>query len=256
MWLDRKERGGLQEQMAIGWISTAELFLVSMMLMLAFALFLNTRLRDGDKQKEAESRRAAEAEKLAGEAMAKAREAQDQATNAENRASKAEDRASRAEAKAEELSAVVEKHERRQLEEQERILRPLETAELVVRIFSEGLPSSLDLDLYVQDPNDRLCYWHNPRIVSVDAETGMLISSEDMRGSRAEEIFYSKELDQLGQAIPGLLHDPQDLGVSGIRPEGRPGSLGGRGPARGRTPEGRVGLGCRGRHRSGQDREG
>ena len=221
MWLDRKERGGLQEQMAIGWISTAELFLVSMMLMLAFALFLNTRLRDGDKQKEAESRRAAEAEKLAGEAMAKAREAQDQATNAENRASKAEDRASRAEAKAEELSAVVEKHERRQLEEQERILRPLETAELVVRIFSEGLPSSLDLDLYVQDPNDRLCYWHNPRIVSLDAETGMLISSEDMRGSRGGDLLL-EGAHQLGQALPGLLHDPQDLGVSGIRPEGAP----------------------------------
>ena len=129
MWLDRKERGGLQEQMAIGWISTAELFLVSMMLMLAFALFLNTRLRDGDKQKEAESRRAAEAEKLAGEAMAKGGKPRIRQPTPRTGPPKRKTEPPGPRRRPKSVSAVVEKHERRQLEEQERILRPLETAE-------------------------------------------------------------------------------------------------------------------------------
>jgi hypothetical protein len=89
----------------------------------------------------------------------------------------------------------------------ERILKPLETSDLVVRLRCHSLPQGLDLDLYVQDPNDELCYWKQPRILTKDAETGMLIPSEDMRelDGSAEEIFHSIRVKPTGPRTPYLI---------------------------------------------------
>ncbi len=90
---------------------------------------------------------------------------------------------------------------------EDRVLRPLDTAKLVVSISCDKLPDGLDLDLYVQDPNNRLCYWKQPRIMNVDSETGMLIPSEDLRTreNQAVEIFYSNTLFSKGKDVPYLV---------------------------------------------------
>ena len=79
---------------------------------------------------------------------------------------------------------------------QDRALKPLDVAKLVVKVSTKALPAWLDLDLYVQDPEDKICYWKEPRILTDYAETSMLIPSEDLRGvgTSAEEIFYSVRL--------------------------------------------------------------
>jgi predicted nucleic acid-binding Zn-ribbon protein len=79
---------------------------------------------------------------------------------------------------------------------EDRILRPLDSAKLVVTLSCKKLPDGLDLDLYVQDPDDQLCYWKQPRVLTADSETGMLIPSEDLRAraNQTVEIFYSNRL--------------------------------------------------------------
>jgi hypothetical protein len=94
----------------------------------------------------------------------------------------------------------------------ERILKPLEAARLVVKIRSVvPLDEELDLDLYVQDPRDEVCFWLSPRILNAAGEQATLIPSEDLRevqglidaGTRpvAEEVYYAAEpLLEGGQA--------------------------------------------------------
>ena len=63
----------------------------------------------------------------------------------------------------------------------DKILRPLKAARLVVRISCEDLRDDLDLDLYVQDPENELCYWKQPRVLTRYLERATLIPSEDLR---------------------------------------------------------------------------
>jgi hypothetical protein len=64
----------------------------------------------------------------------------------------------------------------------DRFLKPLDSARLVVKIRTE-LPSQteLDLDLYVQDPMDKLCFWKTLRVFTERGEQAMIIPSEDLR---------------------------------------------------------------------------
>ena len=89
--------------------------------------------------------------------------------------------------------------------QKERILKPLETAGLVIRIRARNLNSNYDLDLYVQDPNDRLCSWKNPRILTKTSQQATLIPSESLRmahesdgtkpsRSLTEEAFYASDV--------------------------------------------------------------
>jgi hypothetical protein len=86
----------------------------------------------------------------------------------------------------------------------DRILRPLTSALLVVRIRASNVRDDLDLDLYVQAPNDRLCNWKNPRVENGNAEVATLIPSEHLLTLEAnsetgdtvtltEEAYYSTE---------------------------------------------------------------
>jgi hypothetical protein len=90
---------------------------------------------------------------------------------------------------------------------EDRVLRPLDTAKLVVTLSCKKLPDGLDLDLYVQDPDDQLCYWKQPRVLTADSETGMLIPSEDLRAraNQTVEIFYSNRLLSRGPDHPYLV---------------------------------------------------
>jgi hypothetical protein len=95
------------------------------------------------------------------------------------------------------LSMMSDRHEA--------TLRPLSKAPVVVRIRSRKIRADLDLDLYVQDPLDRLCHWKVPRIENRQAEVATLIPSELLVGVEAdaeaeetklftEEVYYSTEL--------------------------------------------------------------
>jgi hypothetical protein len=90
-------------------------------------------------------------------------------------------------------------------ERHEAIFRPISKAPVVVRIRSRKIRPDLDLDLYVQDPLDRLCHWKVPRIENRQAEVATLIPSElliraqtdaDAQATQlfTEEIYYSTEL--------------------------------------------------------------
>lgn len=101
-------------------------------------------------------------------------------------------------------SGKLENYELLLKERSEQILRPLDTARLVIRIRSRDMPTNLDLDLYVQDPQDRLCNWRHPRVLTDRAEEATLIPSEDLRtvitlrddaltGAWTEEAYYSAQ---------------------------------------------------------------
>ena len=90
-------------------------------------------------------------------------------------------------------------------ERHETILRPLSKAPVVVRIRSRLKKADLNLDLYVQDPLDRLCHWKVPRIESRQAEVATLIPSEllvmgetdddsNVTQFLSEEVYCSTEL--------------------------------------------------------------
>ncbi|MFN7767105.1 MAG: hypothetical protein ACK5UC_07860 [Planctomycetaceae bacterium] len=95
------------------------------------------------------------------------------------------------------LSLISERHET--------ILRPIGKAPIVVRIRSRQTRADLDLDLYVQDPLDRLCHWKVPRIENRQTEVATLIPSELLVRAETdteteetrfftEEVYYSTEL--------------------------------------------------------------
>ncbi|MDC0176260.1 hypothetical protein OAJ60_04940 [Planctomycetaceae bacterium] len=69
-----------------------------------------------------------------------------------------------------------------QLTIKDRFLKPLDSARLVVKIRT-ALPSQteLDLDLYVQDPTDKLCFWKTLRVFTERGEQAMIIPSEDLK---------------------------------------------------------------------------
>jgi hypothetical protein len=79
----------------------------------------------------------------------------------------------------------------------ESIVMPLKAAKLVVKIGCEGLPAGYDIDLFVEDPHDEVCFWAQPRIMWEARETGFLMLSEDLRNLRntTEEIFYSPTIE-------------------------------------------------------------
>jgi len=98
-------------------------------------------------------------------------------------------------------------------ERSEQILKPLSRALLTVRIRSRNLSETFDLDLYVQDPRDRICSWRNPRIQSERAEMATLIPSEYLQNievtdgeldadTLTEEAYYSAEI------VPGSTERP------------------------------------------------
>ncbi|QDU52931.1 hypothetical protein [Gimesia panareensis] len=86
----------------------------------------------------------------------------------------------------------------------DRFLKPLKSAKLIVKIRTPTQPDSeLDLDLYVQDPRDEVCYWMQPRILDQKGERATLMPSEDLdilglldvNGPTpiAEEVYYVGE---------------------------------------------------------------
>ncbi|EDL59218.1 coiled-coil domain-containing protein [Gimesia maris] len=66
-------------------------------------------------------------------------------------------------------------------QQNDRIMKPVETARVVIRVRAEDLPKSVDLDIYVQDPEDALCFWKQPRVLTEFAERATLIPSEALR---------------------------------------------------------------------------
>jgi hypothetical protein len=119
--------------------------------------------------------------------------------------------------------------ERDLLAREERIHRPLQTAALVVKVSCLNLPDPLDIDLYVKDPRDtqdpraNLCHWDRPHIRSDNAETGMMILSEDLRtkDDRKEEVFYSNQIstEALPYQVYCMLRDTRmHLGRRGDQP--------------------------------------
>ncbi len=97
-----------------------------------------------------------------------------------------------------ELGEKLDEYELKLAKANERIVRPLEKASLIVRLRADSLPDGLDLDLYLQDPLDRLCSWRDPRVISTNAETAFLIPSDDLRheDETTEEIYYATEILQ------------------------------------------------------------
>ena len=75
------------------------------------------------------------------------------------------------------------------------VLKPVDQANIVVTVFvTNDLPSGVDLDLYVQDPEGRICCRLEPSIWQGVRETAMLLQSEDLQiidDAGAKEIYYS-----------------------------------------------------------------
>lgn len=87
----------------------------------------------------------------------------------------------------------------------EGITRPLTNAPVCVKIRSTSalFEQGYDLDLFVQEPNDSVCYWKRPRVFDMKGERATLVPSENLRSIRlledettlySEEIFYAREL--------------------------------------------------------------
>lgn len=86
----------------------------------------------------------------------------------------------------------------------DRIVKPIESARVVVRVRVENLPKDLDLDIYVEDPENEICFWKKPRVMSLHSERATLIPSEALRFARLsgnqsdstnieEETYYASE---------------------------------------------------------------
>ena len=78
----------------------------------------------------------------------------------------------------------------------EGLLRTPDEAELVVKI-SADLPENLDLDLFVQDPKDRLTFYRNREIWTENRQVATLILSEYLKRTlegQIEEVFYSANM--------------------------------------------------------------
>jgi len=123
----------------------------------------------------------------------------------------------------------AERYESSIRNQSDRVLRPLTNALLAVRIKGKNARDDLDLDLYVQDPQDRLCYWRNPRVDDGESEVGTLIPSELLmtlqdfdestgRTSTIDEAFYSMEFDPSSSDRPYLVFGM--LRETGSRPTG------------------------------------
>jgi hypothetical protein len=78
----------------------------------------------------------------------------------------------------------------------ESIVLPLASAKLVIKLTCARLPDGYDIDLFVEDPYSKVCYWAEPRVLNELQETGFLMPSEDLKRLRntTEEIFYSPSL--------------------------------------------------------------
>lgn len=211
-------RDNLGEYGVIGWISFSEVFLLGVVVLLATALFLEARvIRGENKTRQLRGK----LETMTGRGrglterihmleeelkLAQAEEGRRKAEAVEQlRLAQAEERRRKAEAV--EQARTIERLNKIIKDAEDRVLRPLDTAKLVVTLSCNTLPEGLDLDLYVQDPDDQLCYWKQPRVLTADSETGMLIPSEDLRAraNQAVEIFYSNRLLSRGPDHPYLI---------------------------------------------------
>lgn len=93
-----------------------------------------------------------------------------------------------------------------QTEAKNKIFKPLEKSQMIIRVRVDSLPDWLDLDLYVQDPKNTVCYWNQPRVLGETSETGILIPSENIFSTQvAEEIFHSNEIISSGEESPYLV---------------------------------------------------
>ena len=76
---------------------------------------------------------------------------------------------------------------------EESMLRVPLSARLVVRVWA-SLPEDFDIDLFVQDPHNRICFYRNPSIFDADVEVATMQLSEYLRkrpSGYIEEAYYS-----------------------------------------------------------------
>lgn len=87
-------------------------------------------------------------------------------------------------------------------------------AKLTIRISCSDLPDDLDLDLYVQDPKNRMCFLRNRLVKDEQAGLAILVESEDrhkfvreetIEDSTIEESFYALDPIPTGNDRPYLL---------------------------------------------------
>ena len=87
---------------------------------------------------------------------------------------------------------AVADSQRRLLELQDRILKPLGDVLLTIRV-SGKIPAGTDLELFVQDPQDRIVYFDHPRLVEGHAEVVRMVLSEDFQrvSGKDEEVLFA-----------------------------------------------------------------
>jgi hypothetical protein len=105
------------------------------------------------------------------------------------------------------LELEIRRLEGRLAQIDEAIVMPLKAAKLIVKVRCARPPAGYDLDLFVQDPHNKICSWLLPRTLFEDRETGLMILSEDLRNPKnaAEEIYYSLTIEPSDSQNPYLI---------------------------------------------------
>jgi hypothetical protein len=76
---------------------------------------------------------------------------------------------------------------------EESMLRTPLSARLIVKVWAY-LPKDYDIDLFVQDPRNRICFYRNPNIFEADVEVATMLLSEYLKkrpSGYTEEAYYS-----------------------------------------------------------------
>jgi len=76
---------------------------------------------------------------------------------------------------------------------EESMLRTPLSARLIVKVWAH-LPKDFDIDLFVQDPHNRICFYRNPNIFEADVEVATMLLSEYLKkrpSGYTEEAYYS-----------------------------------------------------------------
>jgi len=76
---------------------------------------------------------------------------------------------------------------------EESVLRMPLSARLIVKVWAY-LPKDYDIDLFVQDPHNRICFYRNPNIFEADVEVATMLLSEYLKkrpSGYTEEAYYS-----------------------------------------------------------------